>query len=198
MRRQFRRLTDGDRQPTSGVATGRASSQRRNNSFDMMRSTLSPPRRHRRNAFTLIEMMVVMAVAAILVAVALPSFLDSMRKGRRAEAVTALAQVQQAQERWRANNPTYTITLSDLKGVNLDGAAKTPSGYYTVSLNDAAASPTGYTASAVAVSGTSQAHDSQCSTMRVRMQGGNIQYGGCAGCALPAGALTDPNRCWSR
>jgi type IV pilus assembly protein PilE len=163
----------------------------------MMRLTHSPSRPHRRNAFTLIEMMIVMAVAAILVAVALPSFLDSMRKGRRAEAVTALAQVQQAQERWRANNPAYTIALSDLKGVNLDGTA-TPSGYYTITLNDAAASPTGYTASAVAVSGTSQAHDSQCSTMRVRMQGGNIQYGGCAGGALPAGALTDPNRCWSR
>jgi type IV pilus assembly protein PilE len=160
-------------------------------------------RRHRRNgarAFTLIEMMIVLAVAGILVALALPSFLDSIRKGRRAEAVTALAQVQQSQERWRSNNPAYTITLANLVGLNLDAAAKTPSGYYTVTLDDAAASATGYTATATAVTGTSQASDANCTTLRVRMQGGNVQYGGCAGCTVPpvGTPLTDPNRCWSR
>jgi type IV pilus assembly protein PilE len=150
----------------------------------------------RRSGFTLIELMIAVAVVGILAALALPSFIDSIRKGRRSEAVAALAQVQQSQERWRANRPTYTATLSDLQ-LNLDAEHKTPSGYYVVNLeNDASASR--YTATATAVTGTTQAQDSQCTVLRVRLQGGNLQYGGCAGCEVPDGPLTDPNRCWSR
>lgn len=137
---------------------------------------------------TLIELMIVVAVIGILAAVALPSYLDSVRKGRRSEAVAALAQVQQAQERWRANQATYTTTLSSL-GLN----ATTPEGLYSLSID--AADATGYTASAAAVSGTSQASDTHCSTMRMRMKGGNVQYGGGTGTADP---LTDTHRCWSR
>ena len=47
--------------------------------------------------------MIVVAVVGDPGGGGLPSFMDSIRKGRRAEAVAALAQVQQAQERWRAN-----------------------------------------------------------------------------------------------
>lgn len=137
---------------------------------------------------TLIELMIVVAVIGILAAVALPSYLDSVRKGRRSEAVAALAQVQQAQERWRANQATYTTTLSSL-GLN----ATTPEGLYSLSVDDADA--TSYTASAAAVSGSSQAGDTHCSTMRMRMKGGNLQYGGGTGTGDP---LTDPHRCWSR
>lgn len=142
--------------------------------------------------------MIIVAVVGILAALALPSFVDSIRKGRRAEAVAALGQVQQAQERRRANNPTYTDTLADLQQLNLDPDHKTSSGYYTVSI--AQADATMYTVTATAVTGTSQANDTNCSTMRVRLRGGNIQYGGCSACALPDAnvALSDPNRCWSR
>ena len=150
-----------------------------------------------RRGFTLIELLIALAVVAILASLALPSFFDSVRKGRRSEAVAALAQVQQAQERWRANRSTYTANLADLQHT-LDADAKTASGYYTLSIDAADAS--GYTLSAVAVSGSSQSKDTNCSTMRVRLVGGNIQYGGCAGCAVPElpTPLTDPKRCWSR
>ena len=57
------------------------------------------------------------------------------------------------------------------------------------------ADATSYTLSATAVSGTSQANDTNCSTMRVRLKGGNVQYGGGTGSSDP---LTDPHRCWSR
>lgn len=140
--------------------------------------------------------MVAVAVLGVLAALALPSFIDSIRKGRRSEAVAALAQVQQAQERWRANRSTYTANLSDLS-VNLDANNKTASGYYVISLEDDA-DGVRYTATATAVSGTSQASDTHCTVMRVRLIGGNLQYGGCAGCTVPDVALTDPNRCWTR
>jgi type IV pilus assembly protein PilE len=161
---------------------------------------LSPMSRTTRitGGFTLIELMIIVAVIGVLAAVALPSFLDSIRKGRRSEAVAALGQIQQAQERRRANSSAYTNTLAELQQLNLDADQKTPSGYYTVSIDQANA--TMYTVTATAVSGTSQSNDSNCSTMRVRLAGGNVQYGGCSACALPDAnvALSDPNRCWSR
>lgn len=138
--------------------------------------------------------MIIVAVIGVLAALALPSFLDSIRKGRRSDAAAALAQLQQAQERWRANHTSYTATLGDLN-LGWNPAGYSAAGYYGVAIDAADAS--GYTATASAVSGTSQASDSQCTTMRVRLAGGNLQYGGCNACAL-TDPLTDPNRCWSR
>ena len=95
--------------------------------------------------------MIIVAVIGILAAVALPSFLDSVRKGRRAEAVAALTQVQQAQERWRANNGSYadndklTVAAAEAAWAS---SATTSSGYYGVALSDVTAS--GYTVTATA------------------------------------------------
>jgi type IV pilus assembly protein PilE len=139
--------------------------------------------------FTLIELMITVVIAAVLAAVALPSFVDSVRRGRRSEAFAALAQVQQAQERWRANNPSYA-SLSTL-GL----PATTSNGYYgiTVTLVDATKAST-YIATATAKSGTSQAKDANCLLLGARTQAGNLSYGGGATTI----DWTDPNRCWPR
>ena len=157
-------------------------------------------RRRNRRGLTLIELMIVIAVVGILAALALPSYFDSVRKGRRSEAIAALAQVQQAQERWRANRSSYAVSLTAAPSATPPGlgmsSATTSGGLYTLAVD--AADATGYTLSATAATGTSQANDTNCTTMRVRLSNGNVQYGGYAGCAMPTGALTDPNRCWSR
>lgn len=61
--------------------------------------------------FTLIEIMIVVAVVAILGAIGYPSYLDSVRKGWRAEARTALMQEMQQQERFYTQRGKYKTPL---------------------------------------------------------------------------------------
>lgn len=106
--------------------------------------------------FTLIELMIVVAIVGILAAIAYPSYTDSVRKGRRAEAITALYQLQLAEEKWRANNAAYTSTLSDL-GI----AATVPASgtaYYDIAIA-AGANGTSFSATATAKSTGGQNQD---------------------------------------
>lgn len=151
--------------------------------------------------FTLIELMIALAIVALLAAVAFPSFQGSVRKGRRAEALTALSALQQAQERWRGNNSNYTTTLANTAGSGavpngLGVAGTTPTGYYTIAVTDT--SEIGYTATATAVSGTSQAQDGDCTVMGVRLSSGTIKYGSGATSITWSAANPDAGKCWAR
>ncbi|MCL4316407.1 MAG: prepilin-type N-terminal cleavage/methylation domain-containing protein [Gammaproteobacteria bacterium] len=98
--------------------------------------------------FTLIELMIVVAIVGLLAAIAYPSYMDSVRKGRRAEAITALYQIQLAQEKWRANNSTYTGTLGT-GGLGLSATVPASgTAYYDLALSNNSA--TGFTAKATA------------------------------------------------
>lgn len=57
--------------------------------------------------FTLLELMVVVAIIAILAAIAIPSYQSSIAKSRRADAQGALQGLAQAMERFQTNNGTY-------------------------------------------------------------------------------------------
>ena len=153
--------------------------------------------RRRPAGFSLIELMIAVAVLGIIVAVALPSYNSSIRKSRRTDAFTALNSVQQAQERWRANNPGFSDQLTAAATATPPGlaqAATTANGHYTVSLD--AVTLTGYSAIATAVSTSSQAQDDACARLRVRIEAGNIRYGS----ATSLGSFDESagNRCWSR
>lgn len=132
------------------------------------------------NGFTLIELMIVVAVAGILAAVAYPSYTEYVRKSRRSDAMTAISRVQQAQERWRANNPEYSIDVSSsTTGLKLVASATAtdkydlPTGYYEIKLSGK--SDTGYTITATAKG--AQASDAKCTALTAILANGNITYG---------------------
>ena len=68
--------------------------------------------------FTLIELMITVAIVAILAAVAYPSYLDSVLKGRRAEGRTAILNLLQQQERYYTQTGSYMAFTAGATGDN--------------------------------------------------------------------------------
>jgi len=68
--------------------------------------------------FTLIELMIVVAVVAILAAIAYPSYKDSVIKGKRAQGRSALMDLLQQQERYMTQTGSYMIFAAGATGAN--------------------------------------------------------------------------------
>ena len=71
-----------------------------------------------KKGFTLVEIMIVVAIIAILAAVAIPNFLKYRADARSQACVSNMKQLQTAAESWRttAADPTGTPAISDLVG----------------------------------------------------------------------------------
>ena len=71
-------------------------------------SRFGPTRRYARAGFTLIEVMIVVAIVGILAAIALPAYSDYVRRGRIPEATSNLAAYQGRMEQWFQDAKTYS------------------------------------------------------------------------------------------
>ncbi|SHG14386.1 type IV pilus assembly protein PilE [Microbulbifer donghaiensis] len=132
--------------------------------------------------FTLIEMLITIAIVAILAAIAIPSYQDSVRKSRRADGIAALLKLQLAQEKFRANCRFYAGTLTaadncgaDAANSSLNFTATSEEGFYTIAVTVAAGN--GYTITADPVG--SQAADSDCDPLQYVYPAGTKSPAGC-------------------
>lgn len=122
--------------------------------------------------FTLIELMVVVAVIGILAAIAYPSYQKYVLKSQRADAHDSLMRIQLQQERYRANHPSYSTELTALAGIDSNISDDE---HYQLALDDVSAS--GYTVTATPLSGGRQAKD-VCTSISLEVSGGSAERKG--------------------
>jgi type IV pilus assembly protein PilE len=70
--------------------------------------------RNSSGGFTLIEVMIVVAIVVILLAVALPAYQNQIIRGHRAAAKAEMLKIGNREEQFLLSNRTYTATLGDI------------------------------------------------------------------------------------
>ncbi len=79
----------------------------------------------RQAGFSLVELMIVVAIMAILAAIAIPSFLRFSMRAKTAEATSNLAAIRTAQESYRAEEDKYLVCAEN-PGIMVGPGASTP------------------------------------------------------------------------
>jgi len=89
-----------------------------------------------KKGFTLVEIMIVVAIIAILAAVAIPNFIKYRRNAQAASCITNLKQIQSAKEQWLMANGSVPAELSKISGTTDKYIKTTPvcpaGGEYTI------------------------------------------------------------------
>jgi type IV pilus assembly protein PilE len=124
--------------------------------------------------FTLIELMIVVAIIAILTAIAYPAYNKYVLRSRRSDAYAALNQGQTVMERCYAQYFSYAPTTATCPAV----PTTSPEGYYSVVASKVTA--TTYTLTATAVG--AQAADTGCATLSLDQAGNKTSTGGSTKC----------------
>lgn len=123
--------------------------------------------------FTLLELMIVVIVISVLAMIAIPSYMEQVRKGKRAEAVQTIGDLQLRQERWRAEHPSYG-TLDELTGSAANSTSLNNSfKYYTITVPTNTA--TGY--SITATRKGDMASDPKCANFTLSVAAGVVTRG---------------------
>jgi len=83
--------------------------------------------------FTLVELLIVVAVVAILASIATPMYRDFVVRSHRSDAIIALTEMANLQEKHYSNEMSYTSSLS---GINYSSTS--PEGFYSLGITTGA------------------------------------------------------------
>jgi type IV pilus assembly protein PilE len=136
--------------------------------------------------FTLIEVMIALAVVAITTLIAASTYRNQLRRGHRAEAAQALLVAAAEQEKFHLAYGSYGSRLGASAGDDPPGlpvAARTPGGHYAIAVPVATAAEFRVVATA-----SSPGTDPTCHTMSIDESGRRS--------ALSAGGVDNARRCW--
>jgi type IV pilus assembly protein PilE len=127
-------------------------------------------RMKKHSGFTLMELMIVVAIIGIISAIAFPSYNSYMKKSRRADAKVGLSKLADKQERFYLQENIYATTTAAL---GLANPVVSKEGYYNITVS-AGAGTAGFILSAAAVGAqtsdtTTSAGD--CTTMTLSSTG---------------------------
>lgn len=134
-----------------------------------------------KRGFTLLELLVCMAIVAILASLALPSWRDIVARSQRSDAQAALYALATAQERYRLVYGRYADAAGPAPPVGL-GLGLSARGWYELRVEHADA--TRFTASARPVSGSPRAGDGACRVLTIDEAGAR------------GSAPESPGTCW--
>jgi len=138
----------------------------------------------KKNGFTLVELMITVAVVAILAMIAIPNYTQYVRKGNRTDATKSLTLDAQALERCYSQTFAYAACPGAAAG-----AAPSIEGKYTVTITipDPAQPAPSYIISAVPLA-PSQVADTDCAKFTLNTT--NTQY------AQTSAAVANTQTCW--
>ena len=122
----------------------------------------------RQRGLTLVELMVVVAVMAILATIAYPIYTNQVQKSRRADAKVALEAIAMAQERFYTVNGQYSAALGSLQVSTALQGGGSEQGYYNLAMTN----PGGTQFFSVTATNTGiQDDDTNCETFTVNQLG---------------------------
>ena len=139
--------------------------------------------------FTLIELVIAMAIIGILASIAYPSYLDYITRARRQDGQTALLELANQMEQYYANNNTYqTATIATGNPSDIQSSNTSPEGWYRLTITEQ--SDANYALQATAIKAQAK-NDKRCQNLTFNRVG---EKGPVIGAdETPQGAL---NRCW--
>lgn len=117
--------------------------------------------------FTLIEVMITVAIVGIIAAIAYPSYQRQVARSTRADAHAALTTLANRQEQYFYDHRSYT---TDTASLGLPSPFVTDGGSYLVTIAADGTITNGFVATATA-QGAQASRDSECKTMTINNRG---------------------------